>query len=129
MPRALTTPDRLFDRTWRPGHPFQPRVSTGRRWGMLTLFVVLCAMIGIYRYLTDPKRVVTRAQQYLSQLTGAHVKIHDASLSIFEGLRLDGVDVYADDSESPESLIFSATKFLVQHDLRALFEGRIEATR
>jgi hypothetical protein len=53
MARALTSPDRLFDRTWRPGHPFRPKLSRGRRFAMLLLLLVLSTVIGGYWYITD----------------------------------------------------------------------------
>ncbi len=129
MPKSLPTPDRLFDRTWRPGHPFSPRVSSKRRWIMGILFLVLCTIIGGYWYLTDSNRVRRMAEQYLSTLLGGPVKVGDATLSIFEGLRLDNVRLYVDESESGDSLLFSAHSFLIQYDPKALVSGHIDATR
>src|SRR5689334_17471216 len=106
MPKVLSTPDRLFDRTWRPGHPFRPRVSGARRWAMSVVFVTLITVIGGYLYLTDANRVRGMAERYLSELLGGPVKVGDATLSIFEGLRLDNVRLYVDDRNSPDSLLF-----------------------
>lgn len=129
MPRMFTTPDRLFDRTWRPGHPFRPRLSSGRRWGMAVMFVLLCAIIGAYWYITDSNRVRGMAERYLAALIGGPVNVDKATLSIFEGLRLDGVRVYVDDANRADSQLFSASSFIIEYNPRALFDGRIEATR
>jgi hypothetical protein len=129
MPKTLTQPDHLFDRTWRPGHPFRPRLSQRRRWGMLLLFVLLCSIIGGYWYLTDARRVRAMAESYLSNLIGGQVRVGNATLSIFEGLRLDNVTVYVDSSKSPDSAIFSAQTFLVRYNPRSLLNGRLEATQ
>ncbi|HTL29800.1 MAG TPA: hypothetical protein VL282_11280, partial [Tepidisphaeraceae bacterium] len=129
MPKTLTQPDHLFDRTWRPGHPFRPRLSQRRRWGMLILFVLLCSIIGGYWYLTDARRVRAMAESYLSQLIGGQVHVGNATLSIFEGLRLDNVTVAVDSSKSPDSAIFSAQTFLVRYNPRSLLSGRLEATQ
>jgi hypothetical protein len=93
MPWKLANPDRLFDRTWRPRHPLRPRLSAARRWGMLSLLLVLALTILMYGWLTDARRVRAMAGAYLSDLLGGDVDIRRASLSIFEGLRLDDVTV------------------------------------
>lgn len=128
MAKPISTPDRLFDRTWRPGHPFRPRISGRRRWCMGTVFFLLCVVIGGYWYITDSVRVGKMAESYLSTLLGGPVKVDEAKLSIFEGLRLNGVHLYADNSQSPESLLFSAKSFDIQYSQKALLTGRIEAT-
>src|SRR6185503_20324838 len=124
-----TSPDRLFERTWRPGHPFRPRLSGGRRWGMTLLFALLCGIIGAYWYITDSVRVRGLAEDYLTQLLGGPVTVRDATLSIFEGLRLDEVRVYADRSGRPDSRLFAASSFIIEYNPAALLNGRIEATR
>src|SRR5438045_4226521 len=134
MPKPITTPDRLFDRTWRPGHPFCPRLSGRRKWGMAALFFLLCGIIAGYAFITDSNRVRAMAQPYLSQFLGGRVEIGKATLSIFEGLRLDDVKVYADDpdretTQLADGVIFSAATFLIQTSPRALLEGRVEANR
>src|SRR5947208_1181612 len=134
MPKPITTPDRLFDRTWRPGHPFRPRLSGRRKWVMTLLFLFLCAIIAGYAILTDSHRVRAMAQSYLSKFIGGRVEIGKANLSIFEGLRLDDVKVYAEDADANPSrtadpVIFSAATFLIQTRPRALLEGRVEAQR
>jgi len=133
MPRSLNSPDRLFDRTWRAGHPFCQRLSAGRRWSMICLFALLLGIIGAYWYVTDSSRVKMMAEDYLSGLLGGRVEVGKATLSIFEGLRLDDVRVYArekkgekDDKDSP---LFSAQEFLIQYNPQTLFSGKLEATR
>src|SRR5450432_3912382 len=129
MSKSTLTPDRLFDRSWRPGQPFRPRISRARRWAMIVALFFLCIIIGGYWYITDSNRVKQMAEAYLSALLGGPVKVDSATLSIFEGLRLDRVQLYVDASHSEESLLFSADSFLVQYDPRALLAGKIEATR
>ena len=114
MPKPLQTPERLFDRTWRPGHPYRPRLSIRRRVVMIVLFLILSGLIGTYRYFTNENRVRAQAEQYLTRLTGGEVSVRRATLSIFEGLRLDDVRVYTDASKSDNALIFSASTFLIQ---------------
>src|SRR5438067_576795 len=129
MPKPIKTPDRLFDRTWRPGHPYRPRLSFRRRIVMIILFLMLCAMIGAYQYFTNANRVRQQAEQYLARLTGGNVSVRRASLSIFQGLRLEEVRVYVDPGRSDDSMIFSASTFLIEYSPAALLQGRIEATR
>src|SRR5437588_9490446 len=97
MPRYCLTPDRLFDRPWRPGHPFRPKMGRARQVGMLALFGLLCAVIAAYNVLTDAGRVRGMAESYLSELIGARVTVGKANLSLFEGMRLDNVRVYVND--------------------------------
>jgi hypothetical protein len=129
MPKPLTSPDRLFDRTWRPGHPFGRRLSGTRRWGMATAFALLCTVIGGYLFVTDSDRVRHMAESYLSDLLGGPVKVGDAKLSIFEGLRLDNVRLYAGGAPAPDWELFTADSFIVSYSPRALLSGRIDATR
>lgn len=129
MPRTLPTPDRLLDRTWRAGHPFRPRLSAVRRFTMWIFLILLIALIGTYWYLTDASRVRAMAQDYLSRLSGGHVEIGKATLSIFEGLRLDDVSIYVDDTTQEDSLLFSASTFTLEYSPTSLLTGRIEATR
>src|SRR5450432_664451 len=116
MSKSTLTPDRLFDRSWRPGQPFRPRISRARRWAMIVALFFLCIIIGGYWYITDSNRVKQMAEAYLSALLGGPVKV-------------DRVPLYVDASHSEESLLFSADSFLVQYDPRALLAGKIEATR
>lgn len=141
MPRLLSSPDRLFDRTWRPGHPFRPRLSRVRRLAMIALLLLLNTIIGGYWYITDATRVRAMAQGYLSELIGGRVVIGGASLSIFQGLRLNDVRVYVDDANSPTAtnnargrgeegtLLFRAQALLVRVDPRELLHGRLDATQ
>jgi len=125
----LPTPDRLLDRTWRAGHPFRPRLSVARRMIMWVFLLILVSLIGVYWYLTDAKRVRSMAQDYLSRLSGGHVEIGKATLSIFEGLRLDDVSIYVDERKEEDSLLFSASTFTLEYSPTALLTGNIEATR
>lgn len=129
MPRTLTTPDRLLDRTWRAGHPFRPRLSIVRRLSMWVFLAMLIGLIGAYWYLTDTKRVRAMAQDYLSRFIGGHVEIGKATLSIFEGLRLDDVSIYVDDQKREDSLLFSASTFTLEYSPASILTGNIEATR
>src|SRR5687768_15074756 len=116
MSRATPNPDRLFDRGFRPGHPFQPRLSRLRRWGMFLLFVLLVGVISSYGYLTDANRVRGMAESYLSNLLGGRVEVGGANLSIFEGLRLDDVRILVDSRGAADAEVFSAQTFLVRYD-------------
>jgi hypothetical protein len=129
MPWKLANPDRLFDRTWRPRHPLRPRLSTGRRWCMLSLLILLSAVIFGYMYLTDARRVRGMAGSYLSELLGANVEIRRASLSIFEGLRLDDVTVTVDGGARPDSTVFHAQTLLIRYNPAELLAGKIAATQ
>jgi hypothetical protein len=129
MPRSYTSPDRLFDRTWRAGHPFHPRTSRTRRLTMIGLLLVLCTAIGGYWFFTDSQRVRAMAQESLSRLLGGRVIVGGATLSIFQGLRLDDVRVYVDESRDEDSLLFTAQALLVRADPKALLDGRLEPTQ
>jgi hypothetical protein len=129
MPKPIKTPDSMFDRTWRPGHPYRPRLTWRRRMIMVFLFLILCALIGAYQYFTNAARVREQAEQYLTKLTGGKVTVGKASLSIFQGLRLEDVHVAVDSNGSDDPTIFTAATFLIEYAPAALLQGRIEATR
>lgn len=129
MARRGASLDELFDRPYRPGTAFGPRISPLRRWGMSCVLFLLVAVILTYWYLTDARRVRAMAENYLSQLTGSHVEVRNATLSIFEGLRLDGVAVRVDDHKHPDSLVFKAETLLIKYNPQSIFSGRLEATQ
>ena len=96
---------------------------------MLILCIFLVIVIGGYTYLTDAERVRQMGEAYLSHLLGGRVEIGRATLSIFEGLRLDDVKVHVDpEAGKPDSLLFSAQAFVVNYDPRKLIAGQLEAT-
>ena len=123
MPKPIKTPDSLFDRTWRPGHPYRPRLTLRRRLIMVALFLILCALIGAYQYFTNATRVRQQAEQYLTQLTGGHVTVGKASLSIFQGLRLEDVHVSVDPNGTDDPTLFTAATFLIEYSPAALLQG------
>ncbi len=128
MSRFSVTPDCLFDRTWRAGHPFRPRTGRVRRWTMILLLMLLSLTIGGYGYLTDSRRVRSMAETYLTRLIGGRVEVDDASLSIFEGLRLKGVTVHVDaETSDSDSVIFKAQTFVIHYDPRSMLAGQLEA--
>jgi hypothetical protein len=127
MPVARHTPANLFDRTWRPGDPHRPRIGRFRQLVMLGLLATLLAVIFGYLFLTEAGRVRAMAERYLGDLVGGTVEVQEARLSIFEGLRLDGIRVRTDDPASDD--FFTATTLLVSYEPTVLLRGRIEATR
>ena len=129
MSQTFLSPDRLYDRHWRPGHPFRRNPSAKRRWTMLLLFAFLCALIGGYLYITDPSRVKQLAESELTRIIGGHVTVGKAKLSLFEGLRLEYVNVYVDRGGADDSLLFSANQFFVDYDAKALLAGKLRLTR
>ncbi len=105
---------------------------------MVGLFLVLGCVIGAYWYMTDSDRVKAMAEGYLSGLLGGRVEVRRATLSIFEGLRLDDVRVYnlpgpkaGDPSRrnDDDTALFSAQAFVIQYNPQTLFSGKLEATR
>src|SRR5436190_5212862 len=114
MGRRGASLDELFDRPYRPGAAFGPRISPVRRWGMCCVLVLLVGVILTYWYLTEAKRVRGMAERYLARLTGGHVQVRSATLSIFEGLRLDGVSVRVDNNDGPDSQLFKAGTILIK---------------
>ena len=128
MPRTPATLDSLFDRTWRPGRPLRPRLSPFRRYGMLCLLCFLLSVIGAYAILTDSTRVRKMCESYLSRLTGGHVEVRGAVLSIFEGLRLEGVSVRVDNSGAADSTLFDVQTVLLKYNPESILSGKLEAT-
>lgn len=125
---ASITIETLFDRTQRPTSA-PTRRSRFRTIATFALLVLLVALIGGYLFITDPQRVRDISQSYLSQLTGGPVTVERASLSIFEGLRLDGIRISVDNRGAPDSLLLEAKSLHIGYNPAALLLGRIEATR
>jgi hypothetical protein len=123
----------LLDKTWRAGHPFGRRLSGGRRWGIALLFVVLVGLIAVYMWVTDATRVRGMAQQYLTELLGGKVQIGSASLTIFQGLKLENVTLWVDwpqpNGAVDHRMLFKAQTLSVDYNPAVLMAGRIEATR
>ncbi len=129
MRSTIHSSDRLFDRLWRPGHPFRPRYSAARRWSMLGCLVFIASIIGAYYWLTDPTRVRLMAESYLTELLGGPVHVGRASLTIFEGLTLSRVTVKVENSNRPDAVLALADAFDVEYDPALLLRGRLAATR
>ena len=91
--------------------------------------LLLWAIIGAYMFVTDESRLRNMAADYLTHLVGGHVHIGGASLSIFEGLRLDKVSLTVIDGNGPQSHLFDAETVFIHYNLRALLAGRLEATQ
>jgi hypothetical protein len=96
---------------------------------MLLLLCGLLTVISGYWYITDSTRVREMAEAYLSKVLGGPVEVGGATLSVFEGLRLDDVKVHVDASKTPDSVIFSARTFLIRYDPRLMIKGKLEATQ
>ena len=156
MPKRPPIPEQLFDRPWRWGHPFVRRCGRVRRTAMTLLLLLFCGVIYTYTHVTDAARVRGMAQSYLSRLIGGRVLIGQATLSVFEGLRLDDVEVHADPAPdleldadgnpitntaaavanavphgppAPDTMLFSAKTFVIKYDVRAMLSGTLEATQ
>src|SRR2546423_10274016 len=131
MTRFTVSANRCFERPWRSGHPFRPRCGRCRRAVMFLLLLLFTLIIGAYNYLTDARRVRSMAENSLSEIIGGKVEVQSATLSIFEGLRLDGVKVYVDPkgNYAPDSLIFSAQSFVLQYDPRTLLAVQIDLSQ
>lgn len=98
---------------------------------MLILLLLLLTVIAGYWYLTDSRRVRAMAQSYLAQLIGEQVTVKSATLSIFEGLRLDGVTIRVnqDAHDKQQSRVFHAQTIYIRYNPQSLFSGRLEATQ
>jgi hypothetical protein len=129
MPKVMPTPERLFDRTWRPGSPFRPRAAYLRRIILYIVLAALMAVIGAYLVLTDSARVKRMAEEDLGKLLGGRVEVKRAHLSIFQGLRLDEVSLSLPDSTSAQSKLFTADSFLIEYNPLGLLRRQIDATR
>ena len=131
----LPAQQNLFRCTWRATCPIRPRHSGLRRWGGIALLGLLTLLIVGYAYVTDGGRVRGQAETYLSRLVGGPVHVERATLSLFEGLRLEGVSVAAPprpdagDDDEPEKPIFTARSVRIDYDPLQLLAGRIEAAR
>ncbi|HEX2971542.1 MAG TPA: hypothetical protein VHP11_04380 [Tepidisphaeraceae bacterium] len=112
-----------------PGSLPPRRTSRLRQVFMALLLLLFVSIILAHWVVTDSGRVRSMAESYLSKIIGGRVVVGKASLSFFEGLRLDDVSIYVDDLQQKDSCLFTAETFLVRTSLRALFSGRLEATQ
>ncbi|HEY0008890.1 MAG TPA: hypothetical protein VGB55_09215, partial [Tepidisphaeraceae bacterium] len=126
MPSDVVTGSLLNDPA---APPARVRRSKLRTLATLLLLIVLTSLIAGYAVVTNPDRVRSVSQRYLTEICGGTVTIGRAKLSLFEGLRLDDIKVYTDDSRRDESLVFEARSLHAGYNPRALLTGRIEATR
>ena len=109
-------------------HP-RPAIGWVRRVVSILVLLLLCAIIGGYWWATDARRVKRFAQDELHDLVGARVEIRRASLSLFEGLRLEDVRVFVDDRNADDSCVFSAKTLLVSASLKTLATRRLNTSQ
>ncbi len=96
---------------------------------MLASLIVLTAMIGAYGWLTDPDRLRGMAESYLSELIGGRVRVGQATLTIFEGLRLSRITVWVSDPKAPDAVLLVADDFNIEYDPTELLRGKLTAMR
>lgn len=95
----------------------------------LSMGILLALFVGIiwgYWTITDSDRVKAMAETELSKMVGGRVRVGAASLSIFDGLRLNDVEVHVDERWREDSKIFTAESLLVRVNLQALLHGKFE---
>jgi len=68
-------------------------------------------------------------ESYLSQLTGGQVEVRKAALSIFEGLRLDGVSIRVDKATGFDSTLLEVGTVLIKYNPESILNGKLEATQ
>lgn len=120
--------ENLFDRLPRT-HASCIRRSRVRTFCTFFLLILFVLLIGGYVFVTDPERVRRISEHYLSDLAGGPVHVKQASLSIFEGLKLDDIRIDTDSRRNDDSLLFEAKSLHIGYSPRALLMGKIEATR
>ena len=101
-----------------------------RRFRKIVMWLALVLMVLViagYAFVTDRIRVRHFVEQQLSKELSAKVRVGDARLSVFEGLRLDDVRVSAVGDEGPP--VFEAKQIHVGYDPRALLGGKVAADR
>ncbi len=93
-------------------------------------------MIVGYALVTDAERVRLQAEDYLTRLVGGPAQVQAASLSLFEGLRLEGVTIRVPhDARAPangapgDDIIFTARSVQIDYNPMDLLLGRISAER
>ena len=128
MTLSLANPraHRLFERTWRRSCPIRPRHSRARRWLRRGLMLACILLLAGYVHVTRADRVRLLAESYLERLVGGDVTIGNASLGLFDGLRLDDVAVRVD---GPDATVFTARSVTIDYDPISLLAGHLSASR
>jgi hypothetical protein len=129
MAQTFLNPDRLDDRQWRPGNPFHRKPVGG---------AAVVDAAAVRAALRDYRRVPVHHRPEAREGAGGVGTVaadrrarhrRPAKLSLFEGLHLEYVNVYVDNSGADDSLLFSANQFFVDYDARALATGRLRLTQ
>ncbi len=95
-------------------------------WG-LTILALLLLVLHSYWILTNDANVRRWANEYLRDLTGAHVTIGDAHFSFFEGIRLKNVRAFI--SEDDPLPFFETPEIVLWHRPWALLGGKFKPVR
>lgn len=82
------TPDRFRERV-------EPRLSLRRRRAGWLLLALALLPYGLYRHFTDSEYIRAAAVDLLEKTTGGRVEIEAARFSLFSGIRLENVSVFA----------------------------------
>ena len=87
-----------------------------RRIGALTLLVLLIAMVAGFLHFTNPARIRLQAMAALGELTGGEVALDEASLMIWEGIRIKGLKVFPPGGEHiDDNVVFAAQDVILEH--------------
>lgn len=113
----------------KPWTPLLPPLSRRSRLHRITCWaalLLLLSLIAVHAVVTYPPLVRWVASSYLSTATNARVDIESASLSIFDGLALHRVTIYAGPPEDPSSRLVSAGSLVLQIDPWLLLAGAFD---
>jgi len=98
-----------------------------RRRGVALMALIILAVFGWWHF-TNDARIKAKAVAYLERLTGARVRIQDASFTVFEGIKLRGVRVFYEIGGHVEDIVHAREVRLDHEPLSLLRAGRLAVT-
>ncbi|MCS7034723.1 MAG: hypothetical protein NZ561_12140, partial [Phycisphaerae bacterium] len=108
--------------------PIPRLISPWRHVTSLLLLLLFGGVSVAYWFITRPDRVRSQTIAYLEQITGARVQVQHAALTIFDGLRLEGVRIHVESPEAEDSTLLTAEKLQIRPNLAKLLRAKIEAS-
>lgn len=91
---------------------------------MLALLLFGLALVSCYVYVTRPDRLAALADNLLTAMTGADVRIHSARFDFDGTIELGRVELHVPGLDADAARLFDAAEVSIKHDLFSLLRGQ-----
>ncbi|MBN1765848.1 MAG: hypothetical protein JW860_11360 [Sedimentisphaerales bacterium] len=102
------------------------RVRRRKVVGALVLLVLLGVSVGVAKYFLGDERIRGHTIEAIESLSGGEVELDNATLSVLQHIRIQGLRVYLPGQEhKQENLVFAADDVILKHEPLSILRRRL----